>query len=297
MDHAKHLAAYRAVLQAKGLSRATRDHYGSNVKRFLKWLGDRRQDLRLVTEVDAREFLIYLANHTSWSSTTYNIAFNAIRHLLMECVGIEKPNLGLKPQRRRRAPRRVLSPASVGKILGAVRQSRHRCVLTVMYGLGLRLAEACMLRLPDIEPGTGMIVIAHAKGGDARRLPVPASVMELLRAYWRAWKPTDWFFTRDGRPDSRPIARDSVQRAFRQAIADDGIAVEGSTHLLRHSFACHQIAAGCDLRSLQNALGHKSLNTTVTYLGDLDALQGRRPAMVDVLGALPGRDRLIGGAA
>jgi len=133
MDHAKHFADYLAVLQAKGLSRATRDHYGSNVRRFLKWLDGRRADIRLVTEADVREFLIYLANHTSWSSTTYNIAFNALRHLLMELVGIEKPNLGLKPQRRRRAPRRVLSPASVAKILGAVRQTRHRTVLSAMY--------------------------------------------------------------------------------------------------------------------------------------------------------------------
>jgi len=64
MDHVEHLAAYRAVLQAKGLSRATQDHYCSNVKRFLNWLDGRRADVRLVTEADAREFLIYLANHT-----------------------------------------------------------------------------------------------------------------------------------------------------------------------------------------------------------------------------------------
>jgi integrase/recombinase XerD len=76
-----------------------------------------------------------------------------------------------------------------------------------------------------------------------------------------------------------------------------GVPAEGSTHLLRHSFACHQIAAGCDLRSLQYALGHASLNTTVTYLGDLDALLGQRPAMVDLLDILPGRDGLIGGGA
>jgi integrase/recombinase XerD len=291
MDHAAEYSAFQALLQAKGYRPATVVHYTSYVRRYLRHLEDhhRRDD---ISPASARDFLLDLAGNVGASTTTYNIAFNAVRHFLADRTGVKHPDFGgLKPQRRRRSARRVLSPDSVVKILMAVEHVRHRTALTVMYGLGLRLGEVCALRLTDIEPGTGIIVIAQGKGGEGRRIPAPSSILALLRRHWRHWRPVNWIFTHDGKPDGKPVAKDSVQRAFRLALRATGIATEGSTHLLRHSFACHQVAAGCDLRSLQAALGHRNLNTTLTYLGDLDALQGQRPPVSDLLAPLA--DRLM----
>jgi len=287
MDIMAEITAFTAVLQARGYRAATIRHYSGYTRRMLRWLASQPgADGRPPSEEDVRAFLIDLASSNAYCSTTYNIAFNSVRHYLIDCCGIEYPRLGLKPQRRRAAPRRVLSPQSVAAVLACVTGHRHRTALTLMYALGLRLGEVCKIRLCDLEPGTGMLVVACGKGGGGRRLPLPETCRNLLREYWRRWRPVDWFFTYDGRPDSKPINRDSVQRAFRLAVRDSGLAINGSTHLLRHSFACHQLAAGCDIRSLQVVLGHAHLNTTITYLGDLDALLGQRPAMVDLLPGL-----------
>ena len=288
MDIMAEITAFSAVLQARGYREATIRHYRGYVRRMLRWLEQQPgAQGRRPNEKDVQAFLIDLASSNSYASTTYNIAFNSVRHYLIDCCGMDHPRLGLKPQRRRARPRRVLSPSSVASVLACVKGHRHRTALTLMYALGLRLGEVCKIRLCDLEPGTGMLVVACGKGGGGRRLPLPDTCRHLLRDYWRRWRPVDWFFTADGRPDSKPISRDAVQRAFRLAVQESGLPIQGSTHLLRHSFACHQLAAGCDIRSLQVVLGHAHLNTTITYLGDLDALLGSRPAMVDLLPGLP----------
>jgi integrase/recombinase XerD len=296
MDHVSQITAYRAVLQALGYKPTTIKHYASAAQRFLKWLGKSVQDVRQITVIHARDFLIHFASTRSTSSSNYNVVFNGIIHFLTQCVGIDRPELGLglKPQPRSHVARRIISQDTIVKILLGVSDSRHRTVLVTMYALGLRLNEACHIQVCDLESGTGMIVIAHTKNGDQRRLKVPPRLLVLLRRYWKTWHPKKWFFTTDGHPESGPIAGDSIQRAFRLAVIAAGIIIKGSTHLLRHSFACHQVVAGCDLRNLQIILGHKNINTTVIYLGDFDALQEKRKGIHDLLEDLTGMDDIFG---
>ena len=114
MDIMAEITAFTAVLQARGYRAATIRHYTGYVRRMLRWLAEQPgADGARPGEEAVRAFLIDLASNTTYSSTTYNIAFNAVRHYLIDCCGIERPQLGLKPQRRRAAPRRGVSAPSV----------------------------------------------------------------------------------------------------------------------------------------------------------------------------------------
>lgn len=289
-SHDAQYAQFRRLLQARGLASTTIAHYSGYVQRFLQWrtqeAGRGPAGAGPPTCAEAHEFMLYLADRVTRSATTYNIAFNGVRHFMAMVTGQADPPIGLRPQRRPAEPKRALSVSDVGRVLAAVGHERHRCTLTVMYALGLRLREATHLRVGDIERGTGMIHVTAGKGGRGRRVPAPGSLIALLRAHWLRWRPVDWFFTSTGRPEGRPVLGCSVQRAFIQAKRRCGICTPGSTHLLRHSFATHQMAAGCDVRSLQMALGHKDLNTTIRYLNDLDQLRGERPPVIDLLPGL-----------
>ena len=281
---------FRRLLQAQGKARSTIIHYTGAADRFLKWRLNRvpESERGQITELQARDFLIDLANSNGMSSTTYNIAFNGIRHFLRMVLQKDLVDLGgLRPQRCQAPGRQVLSPESVIKILAQVPNQRYRVLLTVMYALGLRLQEACHLAVPHIERGTGMLLITHAKGGKNRRIKVSPSVLELLRKYYRQWKPKTLFFTKDGNPNSPMVCPQTIQAAFIEAKRMAGILTPGSTHLLRHSFAVHQLANGCDIRNLQVALGHANLNTTIIYLGDLDQITGDRPPVVDLIETWP----------
>ena len=97
MDIMAEITAFTAVLQARGYRAATIKHYTGYVRRMLRWLAEQPgADGARPGEEAVRAFLIDLASNTTYSSTTYNIAFNAVRHYLIDCCGIERPQLGLK---------------------------------------------------------------------------------------------------------------------------------------------------------------------------------------------------------
>ena len=276
---------FKRYLQALGRRERTVEQYTYYVRRMLRWLDGESNHAWDVA--GARAFLTHLAADVGFAAATYNIAFNAVRHWLHWRLGEEEVDLRLKPQPKRAAPKRIHSREQVQAVLESVTAPRLRVVLTVMYSLGLRLCEVIALRVSDIEPDE-MILIRKGKGGKPRRIPLPEQTRELLRDYWRRWRPADLFFTQRGAIDGPALRTDTIQNALRTALRKHGLQQKGScTHVLRHCFAHHQVAAGCDLRSLQHCLGHASLNTTLQYLGDLDALRGHRPPVVDLLADVP----------
>jgi len=284
MKHEDELIAFKRDLQVQGLRPRTVEVYFYYGRRCVRWLLAEGYGL---DAVGVRAYLTHLASDVGYVASTFNIAFNAIRRWLAWHLGYDDFDLGVKPQRRRAVARRILSRGEVQRVLGSVTTRRLRVALSVLYGLGLRLTELRCLQVQDIEPD-GMILIRDGKGGHPRRIALPVGVRDLLRNYWRRWRPTGLFFTANGIPDGKGLAGTTLQDALREALQAHGLRQKGTcTHVLRHSFAHHQVAAGCDLRSLQHCLGHKNLNTTLQYLGDLDALRGDRPPVVDLLGDVP----------
>jgi site-specific recombinase XerD len=164
----------------------------------------------------------------------------------------------------------VLSLAQVQSILSRLHQVRHRACLSLIYACGLRLGEACRIKVTDIDRVRGLLHV-HGKGSKERYVPLPESMLPLLEACWRSHRNATWLFPqvgrggRQGRQSDKHVPLSSVQQAFRKAYRGSGIAKKVSVHSLRHAYATHLLEAGVSLRQIQVWLGHASASTTTIY--------------------------------
>lgn len=157
----------------------------------------------------------------------------------------------------------VLGPADVRRLLDAVPTGRNRLMLRLAYGCGLRVGELTHLRVADIDGRRNVLWVRHGKGNKDRGVPLPATLLDELRSYWREQRPPDWLFAG---PAGRPLDVSTLQRAFQKARRAAGIRQPATCHTLRHCYATHLLEAGTDLPTLQRLLGHSHLSTTLRYL-------------------------------
>jgi site-specific recombinase XerD len=157
----------------------------------------------------------------------------------------------------------VLSAGEVAALLGAIQSLKYRALLMAAYGGGLRIGEACRLRVQDIDSERGVIWVRGGKGGHDRCTLLPQRLLNFLREYWRTDRPHPWLFP--GQTHVRHISDSSVRAVFKKACMDAGITTPCTPHTLRHSFATHLLDAGTDIRVIQALLGHRSIKTTTIY--------------------------------
>jgi site-specific recombinase XerD len=177
----------------------------------------------------------------------------------------------LRAQNEHRLPA-VLSVEEVRNILAHVKTFHNHVYLSTVYACGLRLHEALHLEVSDIDSSRMMIHVHRAKGAKDRYLPLPNPTLNLLRQYGRTHRHPRLLFPALGRsgkatPQAQsPMAKSSVQGAFRQAKRAAGVVKKGvSIHTLRHSFATHLLEDGYDIRTVQELLGHRDVSTTMIY--------------------------------
>jgi site-specific recombinase XerD len=168
---------------------------------------------------------------------------------------------------RRRLPV-VLSPGEVGRLIDSARNLFHRVMIMTLYACGLRRTEAARLKVSDIDSQRMMIRVTHGKGGVDRDVPLSPALLDTLREYWRWMRPKTYLFpgTENGWRTDRPITSKMLWAAVRYAAEKAGITKPVSPHILRHSYATHQLEAGMDLKTLQVLMGHDDLATTARYL-------------------------------
>jgi integrase/recombinase XerD len=158
----------------------------------------------------------------------------------------------------------VLSPEEVARFLEAALPGRDRALLQTAYACGLRLKELLGLQVRDIDSDRGVLHIRHGKGQKERLVPVSPRLFEVLREYWREYRPATWLFP--GAKATRALTNSAVQRICRRTARRAGLSKPVHPHTLRHSFATHLLEAGVDLLSVQALLGHSHFNTTAKYL-------------------------------
>ncbi len=168
-----------------------------------------------------------------------------------------------RPRPEHRLPN-VLSKAEVKKILDSVANEKHRVMLSLVYGCGLRRSEVLELLPADIDRDRKLLQIRQAKGFKDRLVPLSDKMIQMLDQYILHYKPGKYLF--EGQTKGSRYSPSSLEKIFRTAFLKAGINKKDITlHGLRHSYATHLLEAGTDLRYIQVLLGHKSSRTTEIY--------------------------------
>ena len=175
----------------------------------------------------------------------------------------------------------VLSVEEVARFFKAIPSLKHRTILMLAYGAGLRVGEAVRVRLADIDRDRKVIRVSQGKGKKDRYTVLSPAMLEMLDRYCWAARPQDLLFTT--RFTGRPITNSTVQRACREARQNAGIDKAITPHTLRHSFATHLLEAGTNLRVIQVLLGHASPRTTAVYTHVSTDLIGKVVSPLDEL--------------
>jgi len=218
---------------------------------------------------DLRSYHAYLLGTRKLAVNTVVLNICALRFLYIKVLKRRdmKEDLPYPRNYRRKLPV-ILSQDEVALLINSARNLYHRALIMTVYSCGLRRIEACRLKVGDIDSKRMMIRVTHGKGGVDRDVPLSPALLDTLRQYWRWMRPQTYLFpgTDNGWRVDRPITAKMIWAAVQCAAKRAGITKHVSPHLLRHSYATHQLEAGVDLKTLQVLLGHEDLATTSRYL-------------------------------
>ncbi len=264
------------LLLERGMSFHTIDAYGRDLERWEAYCTERQISLYPVTSEYADAFSRRMHNEGLSKSTIQRrlAALRSWSRFLMDEGIIEsgswKPEL---PKKGRRLPR-ILTESEVARLMDACREGneylalRDRGILELCYGCGLRASEAVAVRLEDLNPGNRLLRI-RGKGEKERMVPFVGNVVTAVTDYIEEARGkvlsrgvSEVFLSRNG----NPLGREDLWKIVRKRGKLAGIPeTRLYPHILRHSFATHLLRRGVDLRTLQEIVGHSSINTTEQY--------------------------------
>jgi site-specific recombinase XerD len=262
----KFLERMREELVRRNYAESTIRSYLRIVNDFHQYAGKRLDHLG---PDDLRHYHAHLMEERKLAVRTVVQHVAAVRFLYCKTLKRRdmKEDLPYPRNYRRHLPV-ILSPDEVARVIDAARNLYHRAMLMTLYSCGLRRIEVCRLKVGDIDSQRMMLRITHGKGGVDRDVPLSPRLLETLREYWRWMRPKTYLFpgTENGWRTDKPITAKMIWAAVAFAAKRAGITKHVSPHLLRHSYATHQLEAGMDLKTLQVLLGHEDLATTSRYL-------------------------------
>jgi integrase/recombinase XerD len=265
----------------RGLARNTLSAYRTDLLQYGVFLAEAGLDATEVESPDVADFMAGLAHGSEdrppASAATLNRKSACLRsfyrHLRRGELIDADPTANLKPPRKSRALPKVLSYSEVKKLLESVSGSspadlRDRAILEVMYGCGLRVSETTGLELGNVDLEHGFLR-AFGKGSKERVVPIGREAGAAIGRYLRSGRPKiaagadqrALFLNQRG----GELTRQGAYKITQGRARDVGLGDKMSPHTLRHSFATHLLSGGCDLRSVQEMLGHADVATTQIY--------------------------------
>ena len=248
-------------LELKNYSPKTRSCYLAAVKGFALHF---HRSLEQLSDQEIREYLHYLIQEKKASQSLISQAYSALRFLYETTLKRDWNGFRIPRAKMGRRLPVVLSLQEIQAILLATRNLKHRALLMTIYSAGLRVSEVVHLKVSDIDSQRMVIRVQQGKGGKDRYTLLAKRTLEVLRDYWRAYRPEEWLFP--GQPAKGSLSVSTVQKIFEKVLDQAGIKKHATVHTLRHSFATHLLEAGTDLYHIQRLLGHTTPKTTAIYL-------------------------------
>lgn len=240
-------------LEIRNFSKSTVKSYTNSVAQFLDYSENRKSRLNENTVKDYIQQEIKIKNPSTVSHNIFAISF------FFEKVLNQKINLP-RPKRNKTIPE-ILSADEVRKMIESTSNIKHKLIIKILYGCGLRVSELVNLKISDLNFEEGLIHIKLAKGKKDRFVKIPSSINDELKAYVKLLDKEFLFpSNRGGR-----LTTATIQAVVENSAKKVAIKKRVYPHLLRHSFATHLLEQGTDLRIIQKLLGHSNIKTTQIY--------------------------------
>jgi len=249
------------VMRVRDLSSKTEESYLHAVEQLAAYY--HRSPAELSRE-EVVGFLEDCVTNRKLARSTVNVYFSACRLLYEQVLGREPLSFKLPCRGRPRNRPQILSPEECFRIVNGVDNLKHRALLYMVYGSGLRVSEAVHLEPKHIESDRMMVFVKSGKGKKDRYTLLAQSALEALREYWRLFRPPIWLFP--GNDPRRPMTTNCALQIYNHAVRASKVRRVGGIHTLRHCFATHHIENGMDICTLQRLLGHSSILTTIRYM-------------------------------
>jgi integrase/recombinase XerD len=248
---------------------SSRESYLRRIKAFMVFMQDKQKDLEQTNERDIQQYILYLKRSKGLTPGTINNHTSAIRFFYIQVLG--KPWDSNKiPRMKQKQTMPVVPPKEdVLALLHATPNLKHRAILALLYGSGLRVSEVAKLRIRDICSKTMRIRVENAKHNTNRYTILSEVSLAALRSYFKmyfssGYQPDDWLFP--GQDTTEPINVKTIKNTMIKLRNKLQLDSAISAHTLRHAFASHSLENGVDPVFIQQMLGHKNLKTTVQYL-------------------------------
>ena len=258
---ASHITNFRKWMEHKRYSLSTIESYTEAVRIFLLFMYPKKP-----IEIEAGDMVLFVNDYIIKRHLSYayqnqfvNGAKLFFREVIKSRMDVEKFE---RPRAQHKLPN-VLSKEEVKAIIGALVNVKHKTMLSLIYACGLRRSELLYLKFDSIDSKRGLLLIKNAKGKKDRVVPISEKIIEMLRTYYKMYKPKEWLF--EGQFAGTQYSEQSLMSVLKQALVKTGIKKPVTLHWLRHSYATHLLESGTDLRFIQELLGHKSSRTTEIY--------------------------------
>lgn len=256
------LRLFRQHLSLKGYSVSTIRTYTNEFIQFLDILQEKpAADL---TEDRLKDYIHYCHDELKLSESTIHSRMNALKFYYEQLLGKEKFFWRIPRPKKPLLLPKVFSKEQVAKLINSIENHKHKTMIMLTYGCGLRVSEVVSLKIKDVDGQRKLLFVRKAKGKKDRVVSLSPAMLVMLREYYKRYKPRDFLF--EGQYKDEHLSARSIQNVLRLAKQKAGIKQDGNMHVLRHSFATHLLDKGIDVVFIQKLLGHNDIKTTLKYL-------------------------------
>jgi site-specific recombinase XerD len=248
-------------MQLRNLTPETQRNYVHHVAGFAKYFGRSPEELDLEA---VRQYQLYLLNERKLSAETINQYISSVKFLYLNTLEMPWTDEYFPRVKRPSKLPVVLSQEEILQFFDNIPSLKYRAALMTCYGAGLRVSEAVALKVAAIDSQRMLLRVEQGKGGKDRYAMLSPRLLQVLRRYYKAARPTEYLFP--SWRANRHLCPSSLQMACREAAALAGLRKRVTVHTLRHSFATHLLENGTDIRIIQVLLGHSCIETTSRYV-------------------------------
>lgn len=277
-DNQQALERFIQHLELKAYSTNTIKIYVQEFKSLLVLL--KNVPVNSLTPERLKDYFLFVLKTHKLKEQSMNSKINAIKFYFEQVLHQPKMFFDIpRPKTPLQLPK-LLSRKEIKKLFSVTENMKHRLMLQLCYGMGLRVSEIVHLKIEHIDSESKRVLIASSKGKKDRYVPLPESVLEDMRLYYKTYRPKEWLFEGIG---GGMYSIRSVQAVFKNALRKAEIKKNIGIHGLRHSYATHLIESGADIRLLKDLLGHQSIKTTQVYTHVTEPMMGKIKSPLDEL--------------